>query len=221
LEHDHPFIFDQAIRTANILVAMLGNRCEVAVHDFTNLDKSLIYLAGEVTERKPGSPITDLILKELMITGNDTPDIPNYKTTTKKGKVLKSSTVFLKNQDGEIIGALCINIDITLLMQIGGSIQDFVRFQDEDQPKKENFFSSVNEVIEDMVQNVLQKYNKVPVQLDMDEKIEVVRSLEEMGTFLIKGSTEYLASLLGVSKFTIYNYLQKIRSENFGGKLHD
>ncbi|MEH7255701.1 PAS domain-containing protein [Neobacillus niacini] len=221
MEQDHPFIFDQAIRTANILVAMLGSRCEVAVHDFTNLDKSLIYLAGEITERKAGSPITDLILKELMITGNETPDIPNYKTTTKKGKILKSSTVFLKDQYGEIIGALCINIDITLLIQIRGSIQDFVRFQDDDQPKKENFFSSVNEVIEDMVQNVLQKYNKIPVQLDMDEKIDVVRSLEEMGTFLIKGSTEYLASLLGVSKFTIYNYLQKIRSENFGGKLHD
>ena len=58
-------IFNQAIETTDTLVKMLGKHSEVAVHDFHNLGNSLIHLAGSVTKRKTGSPITNLVLQEL------------------------------------------------------------------------------------------------------------------------------------------------------------
>jgi predicted transcriptional regulator YheO len=212
MDAENTVVFDQAIRTADILVEMLGSRCEVAVHDFSNLDQSLIYLAGTLTDRKIGSPITNLVLKELKKDPHEINDIPNYKTVSKKGLVMKSSTVFLKNDEGEVIGAMCINIDISLMMQVAKELSDFIGFE-ETQGTRESFYSSVNEVIEDMVNSVIEGFNKPSNLLDMDEKIECVRILEEKGTFLIKGSTDYVASVLGVSKFTIYNYLQKIRTQ--------
>lgn len=205
-------IFDQACRTADTLVAMFGQRCEVAVHDFCNLEESLIYLKGNLTNRKKGAPITDLVLQELKKDDHEIADITNYETILKTGSVLKSSTIFLRDSTNRVIGALCINYDISLLIQISGEIEDLLKFNKSEQ-KTENFYSSVHEVLEDMVNTVLKDFAKAQTLLDMEEKIECVSKLEEKGAFFIKGSVEYLSEVLGVSKFTIYNYLKKIREE--------
>ncbi|MFU0789647.1 helix-turn-helix transcriptional regulator [Cerasibacillus sp. JNUCC 74] len=206
-------IFDLAIRTADMIVKMFGDRCEVAVHDFTDLQHSLIHLAGNVTGRKIGSPITDLVLNELTKKQEDVQDIPSYKTQSKQGKVLKSSTVFLRDDKEKIIGALCMNYDISLFIQFGGEIEQFINFQQEKQAT-ETFFNSVHDVIHEMVDRVILDHKKAPVEMSIDEKVDCVRILDEKGVFLIKGATEYVAQRLGVSKFTIYNYLHKVRSLN-------
>lgn len=212
MKKEHQTIFDQACRTADTLVAMFGQRCEVAVHDFSNLGESLFYLKGNLTNRKKGSPITDLVLQELKKDAHEIEDITNYETVLKNGSVLKSSTIFLRDPTNHVIGALCINYDISLLIQLGGEIEDLLRFNKSEQ-KTESFHSTVHEVVEDMVNTVLKDFAKAPTLLEMEEKIECVSKLEEKGTFLIKGSVEYLSEVLGVSKFTIYNYLKKIRAE--------
>lgn len=206
-------IFNMAMRTADMLVKMFGSRCEVAVHDFTDLKKSLIYLAGNVTGREMGSPSTDLVLNELTKSVSDIEDLPNYKTRLPNGITMKSSTIFLRNEEEQVIGALCINYDISMMIQYETEIQDFISFTKTEE-KSETFYNTVQEVIQDMVDQVLTGFNKAPSVLSLEEKIECVRLLEEKGAFLIKGSTDYLASVLGVSKFTIYNYLQKIRTQN-------
>lgn len=206
-------IFNLAKRTADMLVKMFGNRCEVAVHDFKNLKESLIYIVGNVTGREVGGPITDLVLTELTKKPDEIKDIPNYKTQARNGTVMKSSTVFLRDSKEKVIGALCINYDITQMMQFAGDIEEFLAF-DVTEAKSENFHSTVQDVIHDMVDQVLSTFKKAYTQLTLEEKVESVRLLEEKGAFLIKGSTEYLASALGVSKFTIYNYLNKIRTQN-------
>jgi predicted transcriptional regulator YheO len=206
-------IFDLAKRTADMLVKMFGRRCEVAVHDFSNLKKSLIYIAGNVTDRKVGSPITDLVLTELKKDPSDVEDIPNYKTQARNGTVMKSSTVFLRDRQQKVIGALCINYDISQMMMNAIEMEEFLAF-DINQDKSENFHATVQDVIHDMVHQVLSEFKKAHTQLTLEEKVEAVRMLEDKGAFLIKGSTEYLASVLGVSKFTIYNYLNKIRTQN-------
>jgi predicted transcriptional regulator YheO len=211
-DHNKP-IFDLAIRTADMLVKMYGTRCEVAVHDFKDLKKSLIYLAGNVTGRKIGSPITDLVLKELAKPEEVIKDIPNYKTQTTKGQIMKSSTVFLRDHEEKPIGALCINYDISLFVQFGGEIEEFIHF-DTNETTTESFFSTVQDVIHGMVDEVLLGFKKAPSNMTIDEKVECVRILDKKGTFLIKGATEYVAHALGVSKFTVYNYLQKIRMIN-------
>lgn len=209
-ENPNASVFNMAMRTADMLVKMFGTRCEVAVHDFADLKKSLIYLAGNVTGREIGSPITDLVLNELTKHPLEIQDIPNYKTKSANGITMKSSTVFLRNDKDEVIGALCINYDISMMMQYETEIQDFINF---DEDKSENFYTTVQDVIQTMVDQVLAGFKKQPSTLSIEEKIECVRLLQNKGTFLIKGSTEYVASVLGVSKFTIYNYLQKIRSQ--------
>jgi len=47
-----------------------------------------------------------------------------------------------------------------------------------------------------------------------DEKVRLVKELERKGAFQIKGVVNQVAVRLGVSKFTIYNYLKRIRASN-------
>jgi len=55
---------------------------------------------------------------------------------------------------------------------------------------------------------------KQPASMSTNEKIRVVKNLETKGTFQIKGVVNQVAVRLGVSNFTIYNYLKKIRASN-------
>ncbi|WP_447006976.1 aminotransferase class V-fold PLP-dependent enzyme [Saccharothrix isguenensis] len=52
----------------------------------------------------------------------------------------------------------------------------------------------------------------VPVELmKKSHRTRVVRLLDDAGLFLIKDSVDYLADALGVTRFTIYNYLNETR----------
>ncbi len=48
-------------------------------------------------------------------------------------------------------------------------------------------------------------------ELDRVEKQVAVRRLDEQGAFLLRKSIEYVADVMGVSRITIYNYLNAIR----------
>jgi hypothetical protein len=48
--------------------------------------------------------------------------------------------------------------------------------------------------------------------LDRVDKQIAVRMLDEQGAFLLRKSIEYVADVMGVSRITIYNYLNAIRS---------
>ncbi len=48
----------------------------------------------------------------------------------------------------------------------------------------------------------------------VDEKMAVVRRLNDDGFFLMKGAVSQVAAMLGSSEATIYRYLGKISKEN-------
>ncbi|MGW3495323.1 helix-turn-helix domain-containing protein [Streptomyces sp. NPDC001020] len=53
------------------------------------------------------------------------------------------------------------------------------------------------------------KKGKPLAELDRKSKQEVVRTLEARGAFTVRHGVETVASALGVSRFTVYNYLNR------------
>ncbi|NEY32652.1 transcriptional regulator [Streptomyces sp. PRKS01-65] len=53
------------------------------------------------------------------------------------------------------------------------------------------------------------KQGRPLAQLDRKAKQEVVRMLEARGAFSVRHGVETVASALGVSRFTVYNYLNR------------
>jgi len=206
-------IFENLKRIAAVLVKSFGRNCEVAIHDFDNLPHSLIHIDGIVTKRKPGAPITDLVLRALRREKDLVKDISNYKTVTKDGRTLKSSTTFIRDQDGRVIGAFCVNFDITEYLNSLSMMDDFVQTVPQNaEERKETFASSLNETIESFMQQAIRKAGKQPSTMNREEKVQLVHSLEFQGAFLIRGAVDYVAKALGVSKYTVYNYLKETRS---------
>lgn len=46
-----------------------------------------------------------------------------------------------------------------------------------------------------------------------DERVEKIRSMENKGVFLMKGSVEQVAAKMGVNKVTIYSYLDEVHGK--------
>jgi predicted transcriptional regulator YheO len=215
------FQFENLRRIADVFAATFGKFCEVAVHDFSDLQHSLVYLAGEVTERKLGAPVTDLVLKVWKREGENVRDIINYRTMAGNGRTLKSSTIFLRNTDGNVVGALCINFDMTEFMDACSLIRDFSAI--EDRPKDviggETFANAVDDTIDALIRESVDQIGKQPATMKMEERVNFIDILEKKGTFLIKGAVSHVATLLGVSKHTVYNDLQKAKFREKLGKI--
>lgn len=206
-------IFLNLERVADSIVAMFGKNCEACIHDLSTLQHSLVYITGDVTGRKPGAPATDLLIRKLQQDSVHPSDIHNYKTTTKDGRSLKSSTTFIKDTHGHPIAAFCINFDTTELYNASQALMPLLNLTgNESSENNETFSHSATETIKEVFAQGVGEVGKHPATMGVDEKTQLITFLEENGVFQLKGSVEEIGHLMGVTKFTVYNYLKKIRN---------
>ena len=190
-----------------------GKNCEVVLHDIRNPQSSVIAIAnGHITGRSIGSPMTEYGLATLRSGQFDKP-IVNYRKKTRDGRILKSSSLFIKDENGKLIGFLCINYDIselTIARNIINNLTNIIEetdFSEED----ESFGNTVNEMLSSIVNKALESVGKPVAFISKEEKVNIVQLLDEKGVFLIKGAIDYVAKVLCVSRYTIYNYLDETR----------
>jgi predicted transcriptional regulator YheO len=212
---DGELIFNTLRQIADAIVKTFPRGFEAVVHDLSTPQKSIKYIAGDVTRRKIGGPVTDLVVKALHQEGRDTRDRHNYKTTTSDGRVFKSTTVFVRNSYGDVVAAFCINFDMTDLLNARNALEVFTSTANafNGQEKVETFAMSITETIEALFQQAVAQIGKQCTYMSTEEKVELVKELETIGVFQIKGGVDHAAFLMGVSKYTVYNYLKKIRLE--------
>lgn len=200
-----------------------GSCFEGVLHDLSNPDRSLVYIVGTVTGREPGAPITDLVLKVLRAHGDAAPDLIGYETRTHEGKRLKATTVFLRHpSSGKIIGCVCLNLDLTSFDLAAHALSEFTvvkplsvsasdTFQD---GRPETFPRSVTEVLLQVANEGLAKMGKPVPATTKDDKLRFIKYLDERGVFSIRGAVNYVGKVLNISRYTVYGYLQEVRTPN-------
>ncbi|MEN8040279.1 MAG: helix-turn-helix domain-containing protein [Actinomycetota bacterium] len=70
---------------------------------------------------------------------------------------------------------------------------------------------SLNDALDNLVTRIEQELGAPLPDLDRTNKQVAVRLLDERGAFQLRKSIEDIADLMGVSRITIYNYLNAIR----------
>lgn len=211
----HPYL-ENIKSIAKGIYKFLGQDSEVVIHDLSDPTSSIIFLAGGLTDRELGGPITDLVLKTLRKESNPE-DILNYCNQTEDGRIFKSSTLFIKDDKEEVIGCLCINYDITKLSLVQNIINNFCAME-EDSNKDSNqqeieyeiFANDINDVLDKMIKVAIDQVDKPVPFMEKEDKLKVIKFLEQKGAFTIKGAVERIADYLGVSRYTVYNYLKEI-----------
>jgi predicted transcriptional regulator YheO len=203
-----PSALENYLPIAEGIAKTFGSYCEVVVHDLRDVSSSIVAIYnGHVTGREVGSPVTDLGLTFLRKRKNENL-LLNYPNNGIKGKKIKSTSVMIRDEEGEIIGCLCINIDLTLLSMAGAIINDLMHVADE-QKEEESFPLNVSDLEGQIIEKAALQIGKPISLMDKNERMEFIHLLDEMGLFLIKGTIHNIAKLMDVSKFTIYNYLEK------------
>ena len=210
------YLLNFVSRLTDALGQTFGKYCEIVVHDFDSPESSIIAITnGSLTGRKVGDTLDALGFQ--LLKNHPASDLINYRTKTKEGKELRSSSVFLRDEKGHIFGALCMNIDVTALLKAQEWIQEALGSAST--TIDERFERSVDEGLETLIQNAISSIGKNPADMTREEKVAIVAYLETKGAFLIRYSVERVAELLGMTKYTIYNYLDEIRKKTEAGEI--
>ena len=201
-------------RLAKGIAAQFGPNCEIVVHDLQNndLEHSIVAIEnGHVTGRQIGDGPSHIVLESLQQGIRYQEDKLAYLTKTRDGKILKSSTIFIRDEDRKIMGIFGINYDITLMLSIQDQFQSFTSTAPN--PSRDEPISlNVGELLEELIEQSVRSIGKPVALMTKDDKIQVVRLLNEAGAFLITKSGPKVCQYLGISKYTLYSYLDEIKS---------
>ena len=201
-------------RLAKGIESVFGERCEVVIHDFSDITQSLVHMKGNVTNRTIGAPITDLAYRLVNEFGDQVPDKIGYKSTTDEGRVLKCSTIFVRDDNGKPEGCICVNFDVSDFIFLSTAFSELNPLSDDNgnrRHKEERFSKNFPETMESVIDSIISEHGKMPSMMDKQERKQLIRRLDKAGVFLMKGSVKYLAKVFGVSQYTIYNYLKEVR----------
>lgn len=190
------------------IAAQFGKKCEVVLHDYAQpYDKTIVLIENSsVTGRKIGDCGTNLGL-EILRGKIQEGDKYNYITQTKDGKILKSTSLYLKNEEKDIIGSLCINWDITEFYACEATIRNTIMVSAPNENVNEIITDNVSELMDSLIQESIKFIDKPVKLMEKEDKIRGVKYLDDKGVFLIKKSSDRVAKFYGISKNTLYNYL--------------
>lgn len=212
---------------ASFIAAIIGPKCEVVVHDISDPEHSIVHIEnGYISGRSVGDSSTDLVLKILKSEAyHEEPFIANYKASGKLGQNFRSSTYFIKNDQNKLVGLLCLNIDVTHMEVAVEWIQNILQggpnpymsppavteAPKEEKQAAEYLQGNADDLLQHMISSVISRLQIPPERLSSQEKIEIVRELNDLGVFLLKGGVSQVALALSISEPTVYRYLQKLK----------
>lgn len=204
-----------------MLGTIVGHHIEVVLHDLNSPEASVVAIAhGHVSSRQVGSSILsgpkddkgfNAALDALHRHGeSEHLIVDNYPTLTRSGRRLKSSTVVFRDSAGIAFAALCLNADLTLveaahtwlglLLQPNGTATAGAAQEPE-----------MDLLMKEIISDAVRRLGKPVAMMNKEEKIQAVQAMLQRGLFIVKGGVERAAKALGVTRFTIYNYLEALR----------
>ena len=193
---------------AHGIAKQFGTSCEVVIHDLNkDLETSIVHIEnGQVTHRKSGDGPSGIVLETLHKNAAKVQDKLSYLTRTEDGRILKSSTLYIRDADEKISYIFSINYDITALLTIDSALEtDTYTVSKPHSPQ--TITRNVEELLNDLMQQGVALVGKPVALMTKEDKIQVVRYLNDAGAFLITKSGDKVANLLNISKFTLYSYM--------------
>ena len=209
-------ILAQYIPIAQVIAKTFGDGCEVVLHDLENPRQSVVYTANNtVTGRQVGQSFDRLVPQVILSDDLDNDMVTNYYFRTAEGKLVKSSTVLLRDFDGKVVGAMCINLDTTPITRQVEWLQALLPGIGEESPSGQegaaDEVSHVSQVVTDLIDKIIG--DKDVSRLRREEKLELIRCMDQKGICLMKGAVDQVGSRMGSSRVTVYSYIDEVRGK--------
>ncbi|MEV6598278.1 PAS domain-containing protein [Actinoplanes sp. NPDC051346] len=191
------------------LAQTFGRSCEVVLHDYRDEEHSVVAVGGQVTGRSTGDAMSQIGLR-MLAAGDAAANEINYLTRTADGRTLKCSTLPLRDEDGTLIGALCINIDVTALRHASAVLADLAGAAFTPATTT-NFSGDLDQVVASLVEDAERARGMSVGAMGKPGRLEVVRALHDAGVFSLRGAPARVAARLGISRAALYNDLAQIK----------
>lgn len=195
------------------LAVQFGENCEVAIHDLSReaLEHSIVHIEnGSVSGRSIGDGPSRVVLEALREESAliNPPDHLGYLTKTSDGKILKSSTMYFRDDSGQIQYILSINFDITNMLYLENAIKSLTNCENSDSEKEPaKIVQNVHDLLEDLIEQSIRMIGKPVALMTKEDKISAIRFLNDAGAFLITKSGDKISKHFGISKYTLYSYI--------------
>lgn len=209
---------ESLIMIAHGIARQFGNDCEVCIHDLqaNDLEHTICYIInGHVSGRKIGDGASKIVLEtlEALKKGDNVSDHLGYRTHTSDGRILKSSTIFLKDESGKYRFILGINHDMTDFINAQSALSSIV---ENIEAAGEDIYGqiplSVNDLLDNLIEQSVKLVGKTPALMTKDEKVKAIKFLQDAGAFLITRSGDKISQFFGISKFTLYSYIDQAKA---------
>lgn len=206
---------------ADALAAQFGPSCEVVVHDLAaqNAEHSIVYIVnGHVSGRRVGDGPSKVVMEQMLHSDETPRDHLAYLTRTPDGKILKSSTIYIRNSKGKVSAILSINYDISALMMVENAISGIISTPAAGQEEQERItIVNVNDLLEELIEQSVALVGKPVALMNKDDKVKAIQFLSRHGAFLITKSGDKVAKYFGISKYTLYSYIDTKQEEKRNG----
>lgn len=195
---------------AHGVAAQFGNSCEVVIHDLkkNDLESSIVYIEnGHVSNRKLGDGPSEIVLETLSKTPERLEDRLSYLTRTDDGRILKSSTMYIRGEDNTVNYIFSLNYDITGLITMDQALKDLISTKSETDKQPKKITHNVNDLLDTLIEQSVALVGKPVPLMSKDDKVTAIQFLNDAGAFLITKSGDKVSNYFGISKFTLYSYM--------------
>jgi len=217
---------------------MLGPDYEIVLHDISRKQPSVIAIAnGQISGRTIGAPLTNVAMQIIAERAYETQDWKlNYRGVSAKGRILRCSTLFIKDERGALVGLLCINFDDSHFRELSERVFALCHPDDYaarnisistmpccagtkdpadsgDSSEQEIFYNSIASATEAALSSLMNSSELPADRLTKEERLKIIQLLDQKGTFTLKGAVPVVAQKLSCSQASIYRYLSKIHQE--------
>jgi predicted transcriptional regulator YheO len=201
------------------IAAQFGSSCEVVVHDLSrHPDHSIVAIEnGQVTGRKVGDGASHVVIEQIQHQEDQPRDHLCYLTKTPDGKILKSSSMYIRNSKGKVCAILAINYDISKLLMVESAVEELVSTGEPAQSEPEKIVN-INDLLDDLIQQSVALVGKPVALMNKDDKVRAIRFLNQNGAFLVTKSGDKVARYFGISKYTLYSYIDTKQNNQQEGK---
>ncbi|WP_286788892.1 MULTISPECIES: transcriptional regulator [unclassified Pseudomonas] len=225
--NEHDLAFNILQSTVHLLGNAVGQHIEIVLHDLRRPEHSIVAIVnGHITgrivgESVLGGPQKDLgfrVVAEALSKPSASETAPliieNYLTLAPGGRQLRSSTAVYRDSYGQPFASLCINSDLSNIAAAHACLGSLLGLSAASEQNREHP-KGMDQLMAEIIQAACPSG---ALRMKKAQKIEAVREMEDRGLFIVKGGVEKAADALGVTRYTIYNYLEQIRAAHSDGK---
>lgn len=187
-----------------------GPNCEVYLYDVSKPKASIVAIRNnQYSDGVANGVLLDFVQRIMKDKEYLCKDYITNHHSIRNGQEYYSSAYFIK-EEGELIGLLCINNDISTVANLRRAFNTFTAAYDP-RPQEFDISNENNNPLEslanDIVSELLSKYHVSPERMSFDEKREVVQIMNNRGLLQLKGAISETAKLLHISEATVYRYI--------------